>query len=196
MAGISRAARVEDSTEVEAALIRGLRGTVLEVGAGDGANFGLLHENVDWIGLEPNPRDTDALRANAARWGRTREPLVAAAEAIPLLDASVDAVLSTLVLCSVADQQKALEEIIRVLRPGGVFVFVEHVAAAPRTLLRGVQRLATPLMTRLDRGCHLDRETLDGIRNSGLRIDELHEYRMPSGLGFTIPFAAGRAVKA
>jgi len=189
-------ASVENSTELEAQLIRGLHGTVLEVGAGDGANFGFLAEDVDWIGLEPNPRDTEALRANAARWGRRREVLVATCEDIPLPDESVDAVLSTLVLCSVDDQQKALEEIIRVLRPGGVFVFVEHVAAAPRTVLRGVQRLATPLTRRLDRGCHLARETVDSIRRSGLRIDELHEYRMPSGLGFTIPFAAGRAVKA
>jgi SAM-dependent methyltransferase len=186
----------EDSTEIEAALIRGLHGTVLEIGAGDGANFGFLAEDVDWIGLEPDPRDTEALRANAARWGRRREPLVAVAEAIPLPDASVDAVLSTLVLCSVDDQQKALEEIRRVLRPGGAFVFVEHVAAPPRTLLCGVQRLATPLTSRFDRGCHLDRETVDSIRGSGLRIDELHEYRMPSGLGFTIPFVAGRAVRA
>ncbi len=187
---------VKDSTELEATLIRGLRGTVLEVGAGEGANFGLLDESVDWIGLEPNPRDTEALRANAARWGRRREPLVASCESIPLADDSVDAVLSTLVLCSVDDQKKSLEEIIRVLRPGGALVFVEHVAAPPGTLLRGVQRLATPLTTRLDRGCHLARETVDGIRGSGLRIDELHEYRMPSGLGFTVPFAAGRAVKA
>lgn len=187
---------VEDSPELEAALIRSLRGTVLEVGAGDGANFGLLAEEVDWIGLEPNPADTEALRENAARWGRRREPLVARCEAIPLPDASVDAVLSTLVLCSVDDQQKSLAEIRRVLRPGGAFVFVEHVAAPRRTLLRGVQRLATPLTSRFDRGCHLARETVDGIRGSGLRIDELHEYRMPSGLGFTIPFAAGRAVKA
>lgn len=185
----------KDSTELEAALIRNLRGTVLEVGAGDGANFGLLAEDVDWIGLEPNPRDTEALRANAARWGRRREPLVAPCEAIPLPDASVDAVLSTLVLCSVDDQKKSLEEIIRVLRPGGAFVFVEHVAAPRGTLLHGLQRLATPLTTRLDRGCHLARETIAGIRGSGLTIDELHEYRMPSGLGFTIPFVAGRAVK-
>jgi SAM-dependent methyltransferase len=189
-------ASVEDSTEVEAALIRSLRGTVLEVGAGTGANFGFLAEGVDWIGLEPNPRDTEALQANAARWGRRREVLVAPCEQIPLPDASVDAVLSTLVLCSVDDQERALQEIIRVLRPGGAFVFVEHVAAAPRTVLRGVQRLATPLTRRLDRGCHLDRETADSIRSSGLSIDELHEYRMPSGLGFTIPFVAGRAVKA
>jgi hypothetical protein len=59
-----------------------------------------------------------------------------------------------------------------------------------------VQRLATPLTSRFDRGCHLDRETVDSIRGSGLRIDELHEYRMPSGLGFTVPFVAGRAVRA
>jgi SAM-dependent methyltransferase len=185
-----------DSAELEASLIGGLTGTVLEIGAGDGANFGMLAESVDWIGLEPDPRTAEALRTNAARYGRRREPLVASAESIPLPDESVDGVLSTLVLCSVDDQRQTLEEIARVLRPGGAFVFVEHVAAAPRSLLRGVQRLATPFTRRLDRGCHLDRETVASIRASGLRLEELHEYRMPSGLGFTIPFAAGRAVKA
>jgi ubiquinone/menaquinone biosynthesis C-methylase UbiE len=168
---------------------------VLEVGAGTGANFGMLASDVDWIGLEPEARDTEELRRAAARRGFRREPLVASCEAIPLPDSSVNGVLCTLVLCSVEDQLRALAEIIRVLRPGGSLVFVEHVAAPPRTLLRWVQRLATPVSSRFDRGCHLARETVDGIRQSGLDIEELHEYRMPSGLGFTIPFAAGRAVK-
>lgn len=173
-----------------------MRGTVLEIGAGEGANFGFLHESVEWIGLEPSPDDTDALRARAAQFGRWREPLVASAEAIPLPDASVDGVLSTLVLCSVRDPRVALSEIVRVLRPGGELVFVEHVAARHGSLLRGVQRVVSPITRRLDRGCSLDRETVSSIRSSGLEVTELHEYRLPSGLGFTIPFAAGRAVKA
>lgn len=186
----------DDAALIEESLIRTLRGTVLEIGASEGANFGMLDPSVDWIGLEPNPRDTDALRRRAAQFGRRREPLVAPAEAIPLGDESVDAVLSTLVLCSVADPQAALTEILRVLRPGGTLVFVEHVAARRGSLLRGVQRLLTPLSRRWDRGCSFDRETVASIRSSGLVIDELHEYRMPSGLGFTVPFAAGRAVKS
>lgn len=185
----------DDPTLIEESLIRGLRGTVLEIGAGDGANFGMLDESVDWIGLEPNPDDTDALRARAAQFGRRHEPLVASAEDIPLDDESVDGVLSTAVLCSVGDPKAALAEIVRVLRPGGSFVFIEHVAAKRGSLLRGVQRVATPITRRLDRGCHLDRETVASIRGSGLEVVELHEYRLPSGLGFTVPFVAGRAVK-
>lgn len=172
-----------------------MRGTVLEIGAGEGANFGFLDESVEWIGLEPSADDTDALRARAAQFGRRRDPLVAPAEAIPLPDASVDGVLSTLVFCSVADPAAALAEVRRVLRPGGELVFVEHVAARPGSVLRWVQGVASPLSSRLDRGCRFDRETVVSIRSSGLEVAELHEYRLPSGLGFSVPFVAGRAVR-
>lgn len=172
-----------------------MRGTVLEIGAGEGANFGFLDESVEWIGLEPAADDVEELRNKAGRWGRKREPLVAAAESIPLPDESVDGVLSTLVLCSVSDPAAALAEVRRVLRPGGELVFVEHVAARRGSVLRWVQGVASPLSSRLDRGCRFDRETVASIRSSGLEVEELHEYRLPSGLGFTVPFVAGRAVK-
>lgn len=188
--------RQEKTRAIADPLIRALRGTVLEVGAGEGANFDVLDDSIEWIGLEPNPNDTAALRRNARRHGHRRPPIVATCEAIPLEDASVDAVLATLVLCSVDDQALALAEIARVLRPGGSFVFVEHVAAPRRTLLRGAQRAFTPLSRRFDRNCHLDRETVEAIRASALELEELHEYREPSGLGFGLPIAAGRAVKA
>lgn len=172
-----------------------MRGTVLEIGAGEGANFGFLDESVEWIGLEPDAGDVEELTAKAARWGREREPLVASAESIPLPDESVDGVLATLVFCSVGDPSAALAEVRRVLRPGGELVFVEHVAARPGSVLRWVQGAASPLSSRLDRGCRFDRETVASIRSSGLEVVELHEYRLPSGLGFTIPYAAGRARK-
>ena len=185
----------EEATLLEERLIRGMRDTVLEIGAGEGANFGFLDESVDWIGLEPDAGDAGELRRKALRWGRKREPLVATAEDIPLPDESVDGVLGTLVLCSVTDQAVALAEVRRVLRPGGELVFVEHVAARPGSVLRWVQGVASPLSSRWDRGCRFDRETVASIRESGLEVVELHEYRLPSGLGFTIPYAAGRARK-
>lgn len=183
----------EEATLLEERLIRGMRGTVLEIGAGEGANFGFLDESVEWIGLEPDADDVEELRRKALRWGRKREPLVASAEDIPLPDASVDGVLSTLVFCSVADPSAALAEVRRVLRPGGELVFVEHVAARPGSVLRWVQGALSPLSSRFDRGCRFDRETVASIRGSGLEVVELHEYRLPSGLGFSVPFVAGRA---
>lgn len=186
----------ESLDAVEESLIGGLHGTVLEIGAGEGANFDQLADDVNWIGLEPNRGDTARLRANAASHGQFREPLVARSEAIPLDNDSVDAVLGTLVLCSVRDQRQALEEIARVLRPGGVFVFTEHVAAARRSLLFGFQRLAAPFTRRFDRGCDPARDTVSSIRRSPLRIVELHEFTMPFAFGLTIPLVTGRAVSA
>ena len=109
---------------VKRSLFADLRGTVLEIGAGKGANFGLLPGQVRWVGLEPAGRR----RRRLAR-GHAGVVLAGIGEQIPLRDHSVDAVISTIVLCSVRDQDRVLTEVRRVLRPGGVFVFCEHVAA-------------------------------------------------------------------
>src|SRR5262245_58612367 len=115
-------------------LLAGLDGTVLELGAGRGGNFALLRGGVHWIGLEPQGRRHAKLIANARRSGRTDpQILVAPAEAIPLGDATVDAVFGTVVLCSVTDQAQALAEIRRVLKPGCPYAFFEHVASPPGT---------------------------------------------------------------
>lgn len=117
----------------KARLLGELRGRVLEIGAGGGANFSRLPHGVDWVGLEPSRR----ARRRLARSGHT--VLDAPAEAVPLPDDSVDAVVSTIVLCSVADQDRALAEVVRVLRPGGRLVFFEHVAAPRGTWRRRAQ---------------------------------------------------------
>lgn len=129
--------------------IRGLRGRVLEIGAGYGANFAHLGPGVEWVGLEPSARRRDTLAGNARRHGHRTPPVAASAEDIPLPDASMDAVLATAVLCSVRDQSRALDEVTRVLVPGGRVVFAEHVAgtASIRALLswtacKGVVRMS------------------------------------------------------
>ena len=115
-----------------------LSGTVLEIGAGHGANFGYLAAGIDWIGLEPAPTARRKLATTAAAHVYHR-PVIA----------SVDAVAATLVLCSVADQAMVLAQVRRVLRPGGQFVFFEHVAAPRGTAWRGLQRCCAPLSRRL-----------------------------------------------
>ena len=133
-----------------------LHGRVLELGAGRGANFPLLAPDVAWVGIEP----ATGLRRRLARKGH--DVLAASAEAIPLSDGCVDAVLSTVVLCSVRDQDRALSETARVLRPGGRFVFFEHVAAPRGTWFRRLQQLGAPFNRAIDHGCHPARETWRG----------------------------------
>ncbi|XP_057777230.1 uncharacterized protein LOC130995809 isoform X3 [Salvia miltiorrhiza] len=89
------------------------------------------------------------------------------AEALPLKDASVDAVVGTLVLCSVKDVDQALQEVRRVLKPGGLYIFVEHVAAKDGTLLRFVQGILDPLQQTVADGCHLTRHTATNIATAG-----------------------------
>ena len=95
------------------------------------------------------------------------------AEHIPLPDSSVDAVLATIVLCSVRDQDRALAEIVRVLRPGGRFVFFEHVAAARGTWTRRWQALTGPFSRAFDHGCDPTRETWRALERAPLHELEL-----------------------
>jgi len=147
-----QARRREDMTayaRYKRELLGSLGGTVLEIGAGYGANFGYLAGGADWIGLEPDPAARCRLATIAAAHGYHRRVIASVAERIPLSDASVDAVAGTLVLCSVADQAMVLAQVRRVLRPGGQFVFFEHVAAPRGTAWRGLQRCCAPLSRRL-----------------------------------------------
>jgi SAM-dependent methyltransferase len=186
---------IEDWGEYGAAkreLVGGLSGTVLELGAGRGANFGLLPDAVEWIGLEPHAASRRVLTRGAAiRGRRSSQVLAAPAERIPLPAASVDAVLSTVVLCSVDDLSAVLDEVLRVLRPGGRFVFFEHVAAPRGTWVHRLQRLAAPVTRRFDRGCDPRRDIGAAILEAGFDSVDLRRYTRP-GL-IRIPFIAGAA---
>lgn len=152
-------------------LLAGLEGTVLEIGPGTGPNLRYYPPSVErWIGVEPNPHMRTRLlrRASDVRPGR--------AERLPVEDASVDAVVATLVLCSVRDVEQALREIRRVLRPGGRFLFLEHVAAPRGTPQRLGQRLIRPLCGLF--GCHPDRETGAALEQAFGRV-EMERLQMP-----------------
>jgi len=175
-------------------LLGGLSGEVVEIGPGAGANLPYLRSDVHWIGVEPNPYARPYLERAAREAGVSCEVREGSAERLPLQTASADAVVGTLVLCSVKDVDAALREILRVLKPGGRFVFIEHVAAPAGTLRRRLQRWARPVWRVIADGCHPDRETLESIRAAGFARVEAEQFLVPAGL--VAPHVAGIAVKA
>lgn len=161
------------------ALIGPLRGRVLEIGPGSGTNLAIFHPTVQWVGAEPSAAMRAMLLKEAARQGRAIELLDDPAESLSLPDASVDAVVSTLVLCSVHDPRAAIAEARRVLRAGGRFVFIEHVAAPRGTLLRRLQRLVRGPWSLCGGGCHPDRESWRDIEQAGFASVEIDHFTLP-----------------
>lgn len=143
--------------------IAGLRGTVLEIGAGSGTNLRAYHDDVRLVAVEPDPLAREALRGHAQGLGRAVETRAGVAEdlaAAGVADGSVDAVVGTYVLCSVDDVARSLAEVRRVLRPGGTYVFAEHVAARPGTWLHRTQRAVGALGVG---GCRPDRTSDEAV---------------------------------
>ena len=160
-----------------------LRGRVLELGPGLGANLPYLR-HTPWTGLEPSA----AMRERLLKRDAPGPLLSGVAEAIPLPDGSVDAVVGTLVLCSVRDPVQVLTEIRRVLKPGGSFVYIEHVASA-RLVGRCLQHLLRPACGLI--GCHPVRPTGQWIAQAGFaQVQE--EPLAVRGMSF-LPHIVGRA---
>lgn len=145
----------------------GLPRTVVEIGAGAGANLRYVDPGSHVIAIEPNVHMHPALRATARRRGVSVDVRAATAERLPLEDASADAVISSLVLCSVSDPVRALAEIRRVLRPGGRFWCIEHVAAPAGTALAAVQRAVARPWRWLFEGCDTRRDLEGMLRATG-----------------------------
>ena len=101
------------------------------------------------------------------------------------------------VLCSVESPRRALAEVRRVLKPGGRFLFLEHVAAAPGSRLASVQRWVAPAVRLLAHGCHVDRDTLADIRAAGFSGVQADEFYMdsPAVVAFWRPHVCGVAIK-
>ena len=170
----------DELDDLEREFVARVRGRVLEIGAGDGENFGAFDPDVEWQGLEPDATRRAELATRAKEWRHAAVPLDAKAESIPLPDHSVDAVVGTYVLCSVTDQAAALAEVRRVLVPGGRVVFVDHVQAPPRTLKRFVQAVATPIAKRVCHGCHWNRDTERALLEAGFTGVDVRRIRVRS----------------
>jgi ubiquinone/menaquinone biosynthesis C-methylase UbiE len=151
-------------------LLGNARGRVVEIGAGTGLNIGHYPGEVDELVLtEPDAAMRRRLTRRLRRNGRVARIVDAPAERLPLADASVDTVVSTLVLCTVPDPERTLGEIARVLRPGGQLLFLEHVRANSRFLAACQDHLFRPWHA-FAGGCCCNRPTAELMRACGFTV--------------------------
>lgn len=162
------------------ALFSDLHGTILEIGPGAGPNLRYYPADAEWVGVEPNLHMHPYLRREAERLGRPITIETGTAAHLPVPDASVDAVVSTLVLCSVPDVAATLAEIRRVLKPDGRFLFIEHVGAPPGSGLRRVQSFIRPVWSAFADGCHPDRDTGATLDAAGFKRVRYQPFDVPA----------------
>ncbi|MCS3706094.1 SAM-dependent methyltransferase [Salinibacter ruber] len=174
-------------------LFAGLEGTVVEIGPGTGVNLPHLPDGLRWIGLEPNPHMHGYIRERLDGRALDAEIRTAPAQKTGLPDESVDAVVSTLVLCSVPDVRDTLAELRRVLRPGGRLLFIEHVAAERHTPLCWFQHGIRPVWRAVADGCRPDRDTGAQLRRAGFSTVEMERFDI--GVPPVSPHIVGTATK-
>ena len=179
-------------------LLAGLRGRVVEVGSGPGGNFPHYPDTVtEVVAVEPEAYLREQALAAAAKAAIPITIVDGLADALPLEDASCDAAVACLVLCSVPDQARALAELRRVLVPGGELRFYEHVRGHGTRMVRW-QRLADrTFWPRLFGGCHTARDTVAAIGAAGFAVERRRDVRPESVPAFlpVAPQAIGVARK-
>ena len=165
------------------ALLAAASGRVLEIGAGTGLNLPFYPDGADVVLTEPDPAMARKLDSPV---------LAASAEALPFEDAAFDTAVTTLVLCTVADPERAVAELRRVLRPGGRLLFIEHVRGSER-LARWQDRL-DGAWRRVAKGCHANRDTLATLRAGGFEVEARQDtwHHMPRLIR---PLVVGSAVR-
>jgi SAM-dependent methyltransferase len=176
-------------------LLSGAEGVTLELGAGTGHNLEHYPNAVTRLVLtEPDPHMAKRLRAQVEETGRAGVEVVeAGAESLPAGDGEFDTVIATLVFCTIPDPRAALDEIARVLKPGGRMLFMEHVRADSDRRARWQDRL-NPVQNFLFGGCNLNRPTGETIGHSPLELDGWYEDEMPSAAGPLVkPMIVGSA---
>jgi ubiquinone/menaquinone biosynthesis C-methylase UbiE len=170
-------------------------GRVLEIGAGTGLNLSHYPDSVgDRVFTEPDPHMAKQLRAKLGREAGMGTVIEAPAEALPFEDASFDTVVSTLVLCTAPDPAGAAREVRRVLKPGGRFLFLEHVRSEDPKLARWQDRLEKPWRF-LGDGCHCNRDTVATLRAAGFELPDLVHDRLPKAPPIVRPLVHGIAAK-
>lgn len=172
-------------------LIARAKGVTLEIGAGTGANVSRYRDVERVVLSEPEPAMLRHLRPKLAAAAVPVDVEEASAEALPFPDDSFDTVVSTLVMCTVADPARALREVRRVLRPGGQYLFLEH-GGSDDDGLRRWQRRLDPVWKHLAGGCHLSRHVPGLVGEAGFTVTELQVHE-PRRTGPMKPFRLGVA---
>ncbi len=181
--------------ELKDELFAGLHGHVVEIGPGVGINFKHYPQDIRLTGIEPNPYLRKALDQHAREAGLDATFIESVAEDMALPDDSADAVVCTLVLCSVYEPARVLAEVLRILKPGGRFYYIEHVAAADGTWLRRVQDTINPAWRYVADGCNTNRCTAHALEAAGFNAVHLTAAPLSSPYKWIEPHIYGYAVK-
>ena len=173
-------------------LLAGAKGRVLEIGAGTGANLRFYGPAVSSLTMtEPEIPMLRRLERKVREQSPAATVLRAPAEDLPFPDGSFDVAVSTLVLCGVDDQRRALRELRRVLRPGGQLLFFEHVRSTDASLARFQDRMNG--FNRFVVGCDCNRPTLDTIGEAGFAVTQVEHIMWPKAPKFASPAIVGSA---
>ena len=171
-------------------------GNVLEIGGGTGANLPFYPPDASITFIEPDPhmirRLRRAIRKQGRKQGRQAAIVQRYGENLPFADGSFDAVVTTLHLRIVRDADAVIQEARRVLKPGGNYLFYEHVVS-PRSRGRWLQHKLNPAWKCLTTGCNLDRDLTASIRSAGFASVEIEAFDLSVGLPVTIPNIVGVA---
>jgi len=179
-------------TKFRGRLIAQAAGRVLEIGGGTGANLAHYEPSVTSLTItEPEVPMLKRLERRVQIEAPGTTVLRAPAEDLPFEDEAFDVVVSTLVLCGVDDQPRALREIRRVLRPEGHLLFLEHVRSADAKTAKKQDRMNW--MNQLVVCCDCNRSTLDTIRDAGFAITSLEDISLPKVPSFVRPAIVGIA---
>lgn len=178
-------------------LLENLSGCVLEVGAGTGVNMSYYPATISQLVLtEPDPNMLKILQKQAEQ--RNDIPLEihqAPVEKLPFPDNAFDFVVCTFLMCSVHAPQDSLSEIFRVLKSGGKYVFLEHVANTENNRVYKWQKRIEPIWRFVGGNCHMTRDTTYEIQSSGFNILDLRNEPMVGGTPVLNPFIRGVAQK-
>src|SRR5579862_6480510 len=178
--------------EVRRRLLADATGSVLEIGGGTGANLLLYGPAVESLTVtEPEQPMLRRLDRKVREQAPLTKVLRARAEELPFADDSFDTVVSTLVLCGVDDQEQSLREVHRVLRPGGKFLFIEHVRSDEPKVARMQDRMNG--VNRFVVRCDCNRATLDTIEAEGFEVTTLERTELPKAPPFARPMIVGVA---
>jgi ubiquinone/menaquinone biosynthesis C-methylase UbiE len=189
---MSRGSEDAGMREIRQSLLAGASGNVLEIGGGTGLNLTLYNGNVESLVVtEPEPAMLRRLQRKVREQAPLAKVLRAPAEDLPFEDDSFDTVVSTLVLCGVDDQARALREARRVLRPGGHLLFIEHVRSEDPQLARFQDRMNW--LNRLIVHCDCNRPTLSSIEAEGFTVSRLERTTLPKAPKFVRPLIVGAA---
>lgn len=172
-------------------LLADVTGTVLDVGAGTGANFSHYPASVVVVAAEPDGAMRRRLSEPAAAAAAQIEISDASATDLPFADGTFDAVVCGLVLCTIDDVETALAELDRVLAPDGRLIVLEHVRGSGRHATW--QDRVTPLWRRIVAGCHPNRDTRSAVESAGFSWQTIEEFELTPRWVPTSPILSGIA---